>query len=68
MHLIFIFLDLNFKLSDNTENSENCENYEDNFGQLKQGKGIIMTLVSKEKSSLSPSQNQLSNSIVLYGT
>ena len=31
MHLIFIFLDLNSKVSDNTENSEKFENYEDNL-------------------------------------
>jgi hypothetical protein len=31
MHLIFIFLDLNLKVSDNSENSEKFENYEDNL-------------------------------------
>ena len=45
MHLLFTFLDLNFKFSENTEISEKFENYEDNFGELKQGKGLIMTKV-----------------------
>ena len=28
------------------------ENYEENFGELKQGKGLIMCLASKDKYSL----------------